>query len=134
MTNAAFIFGHRDFDASYGVFIAPPGVDAANCATNQLLLSITNKSSQVIQRGQLTTFPQTIALGLTTFVPVILIQDYFTPSVSGPIAGYVRPGGNYWMKYLMSVTVAADYSTMNFISSGPIIPSKVGYLVFSKGV
>jgi len=136
MTDAAFLLGHRAYDSSDGVFIAPPGVDAATAEVDDLLLHIGKTVAQLVLRGYSSSFPDVVALGFTSFTPIILVTSYIAAvarshSFSGDAiaAGLVRPSGNYWRN--VAATALATPSSMTINASGSYV--SVGYLVFNRG-
>jgi hypothetical protein len=69
-----------------GLFVSPPGVDAFTAPDSSLLLNVTEKVSQLILMGRVTS-SQTIALGLSRSPVVIVTSQYDWASVIGHTLG-----------------------------------------------
>jgi hypothetical protein len=77
-----------------GIFVSPPGIDAFTASDSALLLSVSNKISQLLLLGQVSS-NQTVALGLGKNPIVILTtQNPFSDlgiSGLGNLSGPSRP-------------------------------------------
>jgi hypothetical protein len=73
-------------DGSVGLFIAPPGADAATAAAASLILNVTSKVSQLILMGRVTS-SQVIALNQSRSPIVFVTSEFNWSSVIGHTLG-----------------------------------------------
>jgi hypothetical protein len=107
--------------SSWGLFVAPPGIDATTASISDLLLNITDNVPQLIMAGSATN-GQNIALSLT-YVPVVLITN--VEVINSLPSGSARPWGNVSQG---STGSHVNVSTTNIsVSTGF---GSLGYLVF----
>ena len=124
-----FILGKRG--SEYGVFVAPPGVDASTASADQLLLHITNNTGQIIQRGLITAaLPQTVTFTAITGTAIVFLTGYISsmPGLTGS-NGYTRPRGNYWTRDQVDAQISSGSMTVEGTTT-----HYVGYAVLNKGV
>ena len=132
-----FIIGRRGSPSEWGVFIAPPGVDAETASASQLTLNISNKIDQIILRG--TAFgSQSVPLGLTAYAPAVLLfpagtATFTFQNTDGSFfaaAGYgvSRPMPNVANSASYSASISA--SAMSLSMSGVV--TTLGYLLWNR--
>jgi hypothetical protein len=123
MTVSRAVLGYRP-NGEVGVFISPPGVDALTAADSALIMSISNKISQLILLGSVLS-SNTISLGLGS-QPIVLITTYNAYPGSGAPAP-VRPSPVTSQQPNASVTINSGGASMSISS-----PVKTTYAVYSQ--
>lgn len=107
------VIGQRA-NGDFGLFCAPPGVDAFTAPDDQLNLSASNRVTQLLQLGVLGS-SGSVYLGLSVR-PVVLI--FGTGNQGGELPGYpgvsgvARPAPLYGSDYGAATDIASDGSSM----------------------
>jgi hypothetical protein len=76
-------------DGNVGLFIAPPGGDAATLPDANLVLNVTSKVSQLLLLGRVSVSGSVVPLGLSRSPFVFLTSQFTFTGVAGP--GPIRP-------------------------------------------
>jgi hypothetical protein len=119
----AFILGFRG--GEYGIFVPQWGVDADTATADQLQLYVSNKIDQILLNG-VGTPGQTVPLGITGYVPMVLIYT-ITNTVIGAPLGLVRPFPNVWQSG-GGTAASVTQSSMTLSGGSPLVV----YLVFNR--
>lgn len=130
-----FILGKRG--SEWGVFISPPGIDAAIAPASSLLLHVTSATSQIAMQGVVApSFPKVVPhiLGYAPIVLPNLISDKITAGFP-----YVRPYDNSYGDWIRSriISEPTQFTVLQeYIAGGgsiiPAAPLDVNYFVYNK--
>lgn len=119
----------RRANGDYGIFCSPPGVDAFTAPDDQLNLSASNRTTQLLRLGVLGS-SDTVYLGLSVR-PIVLV--FGTGNQGGELPGYptvsgvARPAPLYGSDYNAAADIANDGSSMYVICNARTI-----YAVYNR--
>ena len=121
-----FILGPRP--GEFGVFIAPPGVDASTAPADALTLHVTSATAQIAMQGIAEgPFPRVIPHTLG-YAPII-IPNLISTNLADGLFGYVRPFDNTYAPYTNSY-VRSESNQFTFLQSGPLL--SINYFVLNR--
>ena len=138
MIRKSWIIGWRGLSPNreFGVFVAPPGLDAETAAVSQLTLHATSRTAQIVQRGVVSPpFPKIIPHGLS-YTP-IAIPNIITSTPLNSDVGYIRPMDNSNSPWTVS-DIGVDGVNLTFNQAyltglnGGSIPRAVNFFVFNQ--